>query len=300
MLIVLHHLSQRIDVVGPMKIMGYIGIITVALFFFLSGYGLRFGFEHKDNYLEGFLKRKIVPILIPYALVNVCCLFYRLIFDQEISCFQSIISFLGWEYLTGLWFVTAILIFYLIFWISFQCCNKHANQCLLCLTIIYIFMATYVGLHSCWTSSIIAFYMGVIWEDCRKKFELWVRAKYWIKLAITTVCFFGMFFGRLYISSKGYNDQVPQIILRNIVCILFVLWVIAIFQKTTFKSAVWGKIGSYSLEIYMTHYVLVGWLTSISDKSLIYIFSVIILTIVSSLIIKKLTSLIITMTLKNC
>ena len=289
-LIVFHHLSQQIAITGPLKIMGYIGIITVALFFFLSGYGLMFGLKHKENYLKGFLKRKIVPILIPYELVNFCCLLWKLMTGQKIDFIQSIFSFLGWYYLSGLWFVTAILIFYIFFWLSYRNSSKQGNIRLLSLTIIYVFVVTYYGLHSCWTASIFSFFMGIVWDDYRERFEMCLRDNYWSKLAIITVLFLGAFLGRLYISSIGFNGLFIQICFRNIVCILFVLWVIVVLQKITFSSVAWKIIGDYSLEIYIAHYVLKDWFSSIADKSTIYVFTVIGLTIFASLIIKRIST----------
>ena len=113
--IVMHHLSQVIGVTGSLKIMGYIGFIMVGVFFFLSGYGLKYGLDHKNNYLSGFLTKKIGCILIPLAFVNIPCFVARILFNQDIDVVQTVLSFVGGPYLTGLWFVTAILLMYLFF-----------------------------------------------------------------------------------------------------------------------------------------------------------------------------------------
>lgn len=62
-LILLHHLSQRVKVSGPFVILGYIGFILVAVFFFISGYGLSYGVRYKYDYLKGFFKRRVLPVL---------------------------------------------------------------------------------------------------------------------------------------------------------------------------------------------------------------------------------------------
>ena len=69
-MIVMHHLSQNISIHGILVVMQYIGFILVAIFFFISGYGLMYGFNNKHNYLHGFFKRRIVTILVPYWIVN--------------------------------------------------------------------------------------------------------------------------------------------------------------------------------------------------------------------------------------
>ena len=54
------------------------GYILVGFFFFYSGYGLMKQYLTKKNYLKGFLRKRLIKILIPFYLVNTICglLFY--------------------------------------------------------------------------------------------------------------------------------------------------------------------------------------------------------------------------------
>lgn len=52
--IIIHHLSQKMQVPGLLSIIGYIGFICVAVFFFISGYGLECALKNKENYLKHF------------------------------------------------------------------------------------------------------------------------------------------------------------------------------------------------------------------------------------------------------
>ena len=52
-----------------------IGLFAVSLFFFISGYGLMYGYMHKENCTAGFARKRIVPILVAY-LIAVSCTIY--------------------------------------------------------------------------------------------------------------------------------------------------------------------------------------------------------------------------------
>ena len=71
--VILHHISQE-DIFQEMKVLsGFVnaGAYFVALFFFCSGYGLIKSLKTKENYLKGFVKKRIVKAIIIPFYVNV-------------------------------------------------------------------------------------------------------------------------------------------------------------------------------------------------------------------------------------
>lgn len=64
--IVLHHASGYYTELSFISSFRYVGYLIVALFFFLSGYGLQYGFENKKRYMRSFLRNRLCVILIPY------------------------------------------------------------------------------------------------------------------------------------------------------------------------------------------------------------------------------------------
>ena len=292
-MIVLHHLSQAINATGPIKIMGYIGFILVGLFFFLSGYGLKYGLDHKENYLDGFLKKKVLAILVPFELINIACLLFRTITGMEIDVIQTLLSFAGWDYLSDLWFITSILILYVLFYISFSISKNNGNIILVALILIYIFICYFCGLHSYWTASVFAFVLGTMFGKETKKFETWIRNKYFIKTATISIVFIGLFFGRLALSLKGVSFEYLHIPLRNIITVTFVMWVLMIFQKIKIKNSNWATVGLYSLEIYMVHFVLIKYMV-IANLEFKVIF-IVLISLVGTVILNLLSK-----TLKNC
>ena len=66
--VLLHHISQKQAFLQTNTISFFreIGILFVGVFFFTSGYGLHRSFSTKPDYLKGFLKRRVLPIVCSY------------------------------------------------------------------------------------------------------------------------------------------------------------------------------------------------------------------------------------------
>lgn len=119
--IVIHHISQRVvDAThGDMWIFSqfqFWGAPIVAVFFFLSGYGLMVSLITKgENYLDGFLKKRLLKIVLPLVL---CSLVFEatsitLWGGEEIVDFHK-----DWPFLPNCWFCVTIIIYYLAFYIA--------------------------------------------------------------------------------------------------------------------------------------------------------------------------------------
>ena len=263
-LILLHHLSQRVKVSGPFLIMSYIGFILVAIFFFISGYGLSYGMRNKSNYLEGFFRKRLFPVLVPYWIINTIDIIFYLSKGKIFIPMQYILSYIGADIITGTWFVTTILILYLIFWIAFKC-KKSYTILTICL-IGYCTICIYFKLHTSYTASVAAFLLGVIWNKIDKRVIIWIREKYYFKLAIVFGTFGILFLGRLLLSAKGLDNEIIQLILRNLVSVLFVLSQITVTQKIQYTGKMLNWLGNISYELYIVHYVLLTMLSGLTPN----------------------------------
>lgn len=263
-LIVLHHLSQRVKVAGPFVILGYTGFILVAVFFFISGYGLSYGVQYKHNYLKGFFRKRLLPVLVPYWIVSTIDIVLYLIKGTVFTPMQYVLSYIGVDTITGTWFVTTILIMYLMFWTAFK--SKRSYTVLgLCL-IVYCIICFNFNLHSSYTASIAAFALGVFWNKIDRRMITWFRERYYLKLLIILGIFGLMFFGRLVLSDKGFDNEIVQLILRNFTSVLFVFVLIAVTQKVQFTGRTLEWLGNISYELYIVHYVLLSMLSGINPN----------------------------------
>lgn len=99
-----------------------LGACCVALFYFFSGYGLVYSYLTKgDKYLKGFFSKRFTKILIPLITAYAVCLPIYALLKGPVQL-STLISTLYWggPYLKFTWFVTEILIVYILFYINMR------------------------------------------------------------------------------------------------------------------------------------------------------------------------------------
>ena len=127
--IILHHINQELGPVG------------VAIFFFVSGYGIMRQYQIKGpSYLKSFLPHRLLPIVTLYILAMVL-IFPIKHFLMGLTLKQAAISMTnGAPFVNDSWFILAIIFFYLAFWLAMKLSKGHALPLfaiLLLLTAIY-------------------------------------------------------------------------------------------------------------------------------------------------------------------
>jgi len=124
--VLLHHLtgaSTKYGEVykGPVTIMSYVGILFTSIFFFFSGFGLIRSYQLKENYLDGFIKKKFNAVLVPFMVSNLVYVLIGLaegrIYDP-LSFFTSVFGITLIN--TNAWFIVEIIILYLAFYFAFK------------------------------------------------------------------------------------------------------------------------------------------------------------------------------------
>ena len=85
LLIIFHHISQKITTGENFSNFEYMGRYIVALFFFLSGYGLYFQYSNNATYMENFLKKRLVRIFIPFFVFIVIYVIYRATLGEVVN-----------------------------------------------------------------------------------------------------------------------------------------------------------------------------------------------------------------------
>lgn len=262
-MIVFHHLSQAIPISVALKPLQYIGFIMVSMFFFVSGYGLVYGVENKQNYLNGFLRKRMVPILIPYWIVTIVYSIIHSLKGKFFSPYQYVLSFLGISQIFNCWFVTAILLMYLLFLIAYTLCKTAGNRIIvLCIEIFgYVIICNVLGIESYYSASVSAFFFGTLWYYYQNSFTKWIRTSYYIRSSIIFCLFLFLFTGRLALSWIGIDSEWVHVPLRNIISVLFILCLITITQKIEIRSRILSWLGSISYELYLIHGMLITFLS---------------------------------------
>lgn len=104
--IIIHHFSQSF---GEKSILTTVflgvGYLSVAVFFFFSGYGLMKSFQLKPDYQNSFLSRRFLTILIPYCFFILLYWAVNSLFGTSYSVSDILISLLvghPWRILPGI------------------------------------------------------------------------------------------------------------------------------------------------------------------------------------------------------
>ena len=295
LLIIFHHISQKITTGENFSNFEYMGRYIVALFFFLSGYGLYFQYSNNATYMKNFLRKRLVRIFIPFYVFIVIYVIYRATLGEVINV-DFFISF--WKDHNNIiyngWFVNSIIVLYVIFYVSFK--NKDSKIAifkLVFLTLVYIFWKAYQD-HGDWEYvSIMAFLLGVFWMKYRVSIDKFIEKNYFIFLVSFSILMYVFRHYEDIMKDIGItNRYVYYGIVGNLCTMVFVVYFLLLTNKLNFSNKYLDFLGGISFEIYMIHGLVMHYFgkffVSSDVNDVLYTIVVLFVSIVSAYYIKKL------------
>lgn len=229
--VILHHISQESAFQqangwgkpGELFVFVNAGYYFVAIFFFCSGFGLIKSLNTKQDYLKGFIKKRIVKtIVIPFYINVILYAIWHLIAKDEFAPGRWICNFLGLTLMNEYaWYPIVLVILYFAFYFIFKNIkNRRVAFTLMALVIVIqgIFFcfnghfAWWAGPKNWWLSdsfeakwwmedkviwffgewwvnSSIAFLIGMIFAQNEEKIRSWFAKLYPAKLILCIVLF---------------------------------------------------------------------------------------------------------------
>ena len=206
--IALHHMGQktcapwheRTYIVHGLDPFVPIGYVLVGVFLFCSGLGLYRSFRTKPDYLgKGFIRRRILPIVIAFYLSEWIFTGIRLLMGQKMNAGQILLSMSGLRLANpNAWYLVVIPFFYLAFWAAFRVCKKHEG---LAIFWVFVFTLGYTVLGAFidhndwwmqgewWYNSIILFPLGLLFGKFEKPVTRFFRRGYWLWLVLFLAAF---------------------------------------------------------------------------------------------------------------
>ena len=176
--IIIHHLAKY--KLPGISIFDWIGVWVMYLFFAMSGYGLVISYIKKKDYINGFLRRSLPKLFIPYFITFILFTIYRF-FDGmdlsvQINLFRStdLMSFIPTS-----WFIYILSLFYLFFFVVFRYINSNIFFKVLLtsgLVIGYCLIAPHIGIAHWRYDKCPAFVVGMmfaLFDNHKEKFVLW-------------------------------------------------------------------------------------------------------------------------------
>ena len=295
LLIIFHHISQKITTDENFSNFEYMGRYIVALFFFLSGYGLYFQYSNNATYMENFLKKRLVRIFIPFFVFIVIYVIYRATLGEVVNV-DFFLSF--WKEHSNIiyngWFINSIIVLYVIFYVSFvRKDSKIAVYKLVFLTLVYIFWKAYQN-HGDWEYvSIMAFLLGVFWMKNRVSIDKLLEKNYFIFLVSFSILMYAFHHYEDIMKNIGItNKYVYYGIVGNLCTMIFVVYFLLLTNKLNFSNKYLDFLGDISFEIYMIHGLVMHYLgkffVSSDVNDVLYTIVVLFVSIVFAYYIKKL------------
>ena len=293
--IIFHHVSQKITTGENFSNFEYMGRYIVALFFFLSGYGLYFQYSNNATYMENFLRKRLTRIFIPFFVFVVIYVIYRATLGEVVNV-DFFLSF--WRDHNNIiyngWFINSIIVLYVIFYVSFKKKDsKIAIFKLVFFTLVYIFWKAYQN-HGDWEYvSIMAFLLGVFWMKDRSIIDKFIEKNYFVLLVSFSILMY--VFRRYEVIMKNIgitNKYVYYVIVGNLYTMIFVVYFLLLINKLNFSNKYLDLLGDISFEIYMIHGLVMHYLgkffVSSAVNDVIYTIVVLLVSIVFAYCIKKL------------
>ena len=255
LLILLHHFSAEFSNPHLLGLFTHIGYLFVALFFFLSGYGLAYGLNKSRDYIQvkSFVPKRFFNTITPYWL---CILFSAVIialFLPPLSLKSFLLSFISENSIVKYsWYVFVILILYIAFMIIFRIRNRKHAIAVMFAFIAILTAAFMIKGYSIHARSLLSFYFGLFYCFKERSIDEYVKKHYWIKAVIVFLIFALLCTLRYYSYSK--NSYWFNNILALMSSSVFAVLVFVFFtKKVRLGNAVLDFSGKISYEIYLMH-----------------------------------------------
>ena len=305
--VALHHMGQKtcapwhpqVYTVHGLDFFVPIGYLMVGVFLFLSGLGLYKSLHTKPDYLRGFPRRRVLPIVIAFYLSEIVYTVIRLLMGEQMDALTVL-----W-YLSGLhmanfnaWYVIVIPFFYLAFWAAFRRCKKEG----MAIFLVFLFTLCYTVLGAVldhqndwwmrgewWYNSIILFPLGLVFAKYEKGITAFLKKTYYFWLLLSFAAMFLLFWqsewrinhGWGYYGEWGDPLKVTHRLLSAASQWLAAIACTAFFMLLTMKMRLGSKalhwLGGMSLSFYLMHGIFVelfGYSFLDFADSLVYIKSV--------------------------
>ena len=238
-IIMLHHISFRVSNLPVyVKPIWYIAFPIVGFFFFMSGYGLTCGLLQKKNYLQGFLSKRLLNIIVPYVIVAITWIGLEIIWGGGGQTpVRAIAEAFTIRYIQPLWFIWVIIAVYIVFYAVFNHTEINVGAYWFAvITIAYILISAFVNPRDEMYASIIGMPLGILWAMYERKIDSYFEIGFLRKEIVAIVAFVILFIGRLTLSVVGFDNQLFHSVLRNIITIAFIVPLIELLKKVKIQK----------------------------------------------------------------
>jgi len=289
--VILHHVTQIVTQYGKydkglINVMVDAGVFCTALFFFCSGYGLVNSFLYKENYLKGFLRKRLPAILVPFYVCNLLFIVVSLVAGARPKMWELLLYLSGIVMLNDqMWFIVELAVLYVVFYLLFRRCETKSLPLgrmafvLVVMTAVSLLLG-HDGLPDSkglwffgewWYNTTWAFFVGM--SVAKFKDNVITFAKKWYKLLLSgmLVLFVGLYMATTYMlghagywmewpGHRGYLEKVLTFGVQCPTVIVFVLLLFLISMKVQFGNRILTFLSVVAIEVYLLQNIFITYL----------------------------------------
>lgn len=230
-----------------------IGSIGVAVFLFVSGFGINE--SYKSAGLKGYWRKRVLRVAVPYWMV----LIFKMPFNEGFDPVTCLLNFTLID--SELWFVCFIVRLYAVYWLARKFMPKHTTKILAVFGVACVFMEQLVA------EQAFSFFAGYMASEHYDKIRQWGKAKV-AKIAACAFAYGTLFtvlkefqFVRQYIGTLPFNIVLLNIKLPLAAAIIAAPYLMPQLRKL--KAIGW--MGKVSYEIYIVHYNFMPYITGLAS-----------------------------------
>ena len=281
--IMLHHIGQKTcaswlfpksRIVPGLEFFVPIGYILVSFFLFFNGYGAYKSFHTKENYLKGFVKKRVLPVVL--ALYSTTLIFFiaRLLVGEKIDGQGA------FYYLTSIklcnpntWYVIVLPFFYLAFYFAFRFIKKDgiAVAVTTAFVVAYMLVGTSIDHNDFlirgewWWNCVHMFPVGIIFAKYEDRIIPHLKKYYWVYAVVAVAALYPLYLYSVHaqdvFSYYGENWGAPDTVLRRRLTLLsqvfvtmdFVFAALLLGMKVKIGNRFLKFMGTITLEFYLIH-----------------------------------------------
>lgn len=293
LIIIASHLFFVFPSVIPFTIANKLATSIVALFFFISGFGLSQAYKlSMCTYREhNFLENRILPLIRPMLYLTIIYVLWEYLFHSNdsstsfnlLDIFRNLILY-GDTRLPNSWFVYVLAFLYLAFFVSFRY-FRPALAILFILSLISVYGLAYADFPRNWWITNLAFFSGVIYAKYEQQLYKWL-SRYEILIGVL------LFIGLLLKLNIVMLLPLAYLFIPAIIVVYLHRWGYSnwILDENKGRSLKKGLLflSSISFELYLIHGFVINILHPLRLSVWGYSFLVLIISVIFSYLYKQL------------
>lgn len=248
----IHHLYQHSGLFHNTafgSVLQVFGYLSVACFFFLSGYGLYASLQIKGTaYTDTFVKRKVVPYY------KVLCIFvgiyflFRITQGTQTSIWEIFKSLtFGGTIIGNGWYLQVQLVLYLLFYVVFGLIHQKKLVVMVSTCISFCICLYLIGYEATWYEGIMAFPLEMVW--CAYHDRLFFLREKRKSFIVTCTVFLGVCV--CFVLSRIIPNYTISVLCKSLSAVIFPISVMSIINWIPIQNKVTRLLGKYSMEIYV-------------------------------------------------